>query len=225
MNKVLLWDFDGTLVYPNKSFNTALHTALCEYGYKVDAESVKELMLASYSWHNPDDIYPDKKESLWWDTLYKKLESFYKENNVDVADYNKINQTFKNILTSPCNYSLYDDAVAVLEECTRRGYTNYVMSSNYPELPQVIEALGIAKYFKDFFVSSLIGYDKPHREIFEHALKVTGNPEICYMIGDNPIADMKGAKACGIRTVFVHKSGCQDADFEFATLTEVLDIL
>ena len=225
MNKVLLWDFDGTLVYPNKSFNTALHTALCEHGYDTDADSVRELMLKSYSWHNPDDIYPDKKCGMWWDTLYKKLEPFYKENNVAESDYGKINQRFKEILTSPDNYSLYDDTVAVLEKSIEKGYTLYVMSSNYPELPQVIEALGIAKYFKDFFVSSLIGYDKPRREIFEHALKAAGYPDICYMIGDNPIADMKGAKACGIKTVFVHKSGCDDADFEFATLTEVLDIL
>ena len=35
MCKVLFWDFDGTLSYPNKSFSTALYTVLNENGYEV----------------------------------------------------------------------------------------------------------------------------------------------------------------------------------------------
>lgn len=43
-------------------------------------------------------------------------------------------------------------------------------------------------------------------EIFEYALHIAGNPEICYMIGDNPVADIQGGKGAGMKTILVHNN-------------------
>ena len=60
-------------------------------------------------------------------------------------------------------------------------------------------------YFEEYFLSANIGYEKPRAEIFQYALEKTGNPEVCYMVGDNPISDVKGAQAVGMKTILVHK--------------------
>ena len=44
------------------------------------------------------------------------------------------------------------------------------------------------------------------------------------MVGDNPIADVKGGKAAGMKTVLVHKGYNAEADYSFDDLMSVLDV-
>ena len=54
------------------------------------------------------------------------------------------------------------------------------------------------------------GYLKPHPRIFQHALKVLGTqPEETVFIGDNPIADVAGSQAVGMRAVLRVKKTTQ----------------
>jgi FMN phosphatase YigB (HAD superfamily) len=47
-----------------------------------------------------------------------------------------------------------------------------------------------------------IGWRKPHRAMFERALELSGaRPSEAFMVGDNPIADIRGAQAVGMRAV------------------------
>jgi putative hydrolase of the HAD superfamily len=49
----------------------------------------------------------------------------------------------------------------------------------------------------------MVGAEKPHRAIFEHALRTVGveRTEDVWMVGDNPEADVGGALAVGIRAL------------------------
>lgn len=44
---------------------------------------------------------------------------------------------------------------------------------------------------------------KPYREIYEHALKLIGNPERCLCIGDSAEHDVAGGKSAGLSTLLV----------------------
>lgn len=123
------------------------------------------------------------------------------------------------------NYRLYEDAEGVLRECMEKGYTNYILSNNFPELPVVVENLGLGKYFAGYFVSSAVGYEKPRVELFQRALQAAGNPGIRYMIGDNPIADIRGGHDVGMRTVLVHMAGGSGADWRCERLAEIPALL
>ncbi|MEN3971342.1 TIGR01459 family HAD-type hydrolase [Sphingomicrobium sp. XHP0235] len=59
-------------------------------------------------------------------------------------------------------------------------------------------------------------YGKPHRPIYEHALKLAGNPDrdTVVMIGDNPATDMLGACRMGIAGVLV-TAGVSHAGYEW----------
>ena len=64
---------------------------------------------------------------------------------------------------------------------------------------RTLDALGIGEYFDHFVISCEIGYLKPRKEIFRHALKLLGvKPEEALHIGDLFNADVVGAVSCGM---------------------------
>jgi putative hydrolase of the HAD superfamily len=97
-------------------------------------------------------------------------------------------------------------ATEALSALQREGVTQAVLSNHVPELPAIVDALGLAGYFDTVFTSATIGFEKPHPGIFGHALDAFGHPDDVWLIGDNPVADVEGATAAGIRAVLVEGS-------------------
>jgi FMN phosphatase YigB (HAD superfamily) len=97
--------------------------------------------------------------------------------------------------------------------------------SNYPELPEMADKLGLSPWLSGTVVSARVGYEKPRREIFEIALAAAGHPDVCYMTGDNPAAGIAGAQAVGIPAILVHNKPGSTADFVCGSLTDVLGVL
>ena len=226
MKKALFWDFDGTLIHANTSFFDALSFSLKKNGYEVPAEQLKELLLLACSWNSPEISYTENIGAEWWDSLFCKFKVFYKENNIDNdAIHDKINQCFKEWVFNYKNYTLYKDSEFILSKCRQNGYKNYILSNNFPELPKVIEDLGISKYFDGYIISSNTGYEKPRTELFEYALKIAGNPQQCFMIGDNPIADIQGGNSAKIKTILVNNDASCNADYKCRNLIDIFAVL
>lgn len=225
--KAILWDFDGTLIHPNESFFFSLKEALALHQYAVDDNSIRRILQATCSWHNPEIIYKDAVNEKWWEQLFSRFEDFYNTHTVAKADREIINIHFRSCILDHTRYTLYQDAIAILNFSRAHGYSNFILSNNYPELPTTIEKLGLSEYFTDYIISSRIGFEKPHIEIFRHALRLAQDPEICYMVGDNPVADIQGAHAAGIKTIFVHPSASapKEADYVCSTLDKIRKIL
>lgn len=101
----------------------------------------------------------------------------------------------------------------------------FCFPTNYPELRDTVHNLKLDQYFSDFVISGEIGLDKPQPEIFEYALTLAGQPERCYMIGDNPHADIEGAVNAGIPAFLVHRNTLSKALNRFDTLTDLLGVL
>lgn len=224
MSKVLFWDFDGTLVYDNEAFPDALQKALKEQGFQVPKEETTAFIHGVNSRYFPEKAYPDKTGPLWWNTLWEHAEGFYAEHQIGREHWKELNENFrKHVIGFP--YTVYEDAKKTLARCLELGYQNYVISNNYPELPEVIAAFGLSDYFTDYFVSACIGYEKPRPELFGRAKAGTGFPQICYMIGDNPVADVLGGKAAGMKTILVHRTCDSEADYQCQELAQIPSVL
>ena len=225
MNKVLFWDFDGTLTIPEGRWTSSLHATLVDFNYNIDIEEVRQHFLLGHTWFNTDSSYTDSIGQKWWDKLFNHFHVFYEKHKIIKADIEQINAIFKNQITNFRNYTLYEDAKIVLHKCMQMGYRNYILSNNFPELQLVIEGLGLEKYFIDYVVSANIGYEKPRIEIFQYALNIANFPEKCYMIGDNSIADIQGGKSAGMKTILVHNDTLSVADYKCESLLEILPLL
>ena len=72
------------------------------------------------------------------------------------------------------------------------------------------ERLGLADAIDGIVSSHDAGWRKPHRAMFDRALALASvAPTEAFMVGDNPVADIRGAQALGIRAIFRRTSGYQ----------------
>ena len=110
----------------------------------------------------------------------------------------------------PLGKQLMPHAREVLEYLRPR-YKMYILSNGFAELQaRKMQSAGIGHYFDGVVLSEDIGVNKPHRAIFEHALRVAGTtPDRVLMIGDNYEVDAKGAYGAGIDQVLYNAAGIE----------------
>ena len=225
MKKVVFWDFDGTLSHPNASFATALADAAADLGCTIDRTRATSFLSSAYSWKHPDVTYANAVLEAWWEDLYAKISDFCEGEGVAADKLGDINKRVRKRLTDINNYRVYEDAFASLARCRRAGFVNCLLTNNYPEIVSNVKKLGLAEHIDFFVVSSHIGFEKPKSELFEYAKQLTGAGDDCFMIGDNPVADIEGGKLAGLKTFFVHNGFLATADVCADTLAEAVDII
>lgn len=214
MNKAIFWDFDGTLVHSEHLWSGSLYRSLQRYSSHKDItlEEIRPPMSHGFSW---DFYYEDLHELIgekWWEYTFKHIFNVYKAVGITESEAKELLPLFRKVLLETENYHIYDDAVVTLETLREKGYRHFLLSNNYPELDITMEKLGLSKYFDGMIISAQVGYDKPRREIFEIALEKAGNPERCFMVGDNPQSDIKGALNVGISAILVHNGNAGGMD-------------
>jgi len=101
---------------------------------------------------------------------------------------------------SPSTYALYPDVVPTLEALRGRLAVIGVISNWAPALPELLHALGLARFLDFVLVSSRERCEKPERALFERALARAGvGPEEALHVGDHPENDWMGARAAGLQ--------------------------
>lgn len=134
----------------------------------------------------------------------------------------------------PADFALAPGAADALRWCKAHGLAvatvSNTTSSADADLRRNCELLGIGRDVDHVVSSCSTGWEKPHRAIFERALELTGAdaPQAC-MIGDDLRADVGGARALGMRAVWISRDEPHPAVVRPAaairTLTELPPIL
>lgn len=230
MRRVIFWDCDGTVMLANHSFLDSLTAACSEY---VECTAISEadcraFLKSTCSWNHPEIAYPDAVGELWWDALLGKLRGFLAGRGVAEDICGAVCRRFReNVIAY--DYRLYDDALPTLARFRAAGFESYIISCNFPELPQVGERLGLSPCIDGWFLSADFGYEKPRPEFFRHALERIGSPDGCVMVGDNPASDIAGGQAVGMTTVLVHRTPASTdtarADLVCESLSAVADAI
>ena len=232
-SKAVFWDFHGTLAYPKhlwgESVFAAARIACAPLSPPFSPADVKEYTKAGwYPWDRYEEDFSRTTGEKWWEFMCGHFCRIYKSLGLSEDAANRASLLVRDELTKAERYELYPDAIPALRECRSLGWKNVLLSNHLPELPRILEALGCREYFSALVISSLAGYDKPRREIFEIAGKEAGNPALCVMVGDNPAADIAGVAEAGMCTILVHNSSrvCgRQPDFRAENLTEIGGIL
>jgi putative hydrolase of the HAD superfamily len=100
-----------------------------------------------------------------------------------------------------------------------------ISNSHWRFLPSLREE------FEGFFDVITLSYEhghvKPHPSIFMSTLeKLKVNPNQSLHVGDDPIADIEGARNIGMKTVFVNRKEVRtNADIEVKGITELTTLL
>lgn len=109
----------------------------------------------------------------------------------------------------------YDGALETLRTLKPRYQLGALTNGNAD-----FERLGLDRYFSFGFTAADVGASKPHPAMFEAALRRTGVPaRAAAHVGDHPIDDIEGARAVGMRAIWVNYDGQEVAMDAHATIT------
>lgn len=129
----------------------------------------------------------------------------------------------------------FDDAQALLEYLKVK-YPLYLLSNNVSRVlvEKILSNLGLSEYFNAIFVSSEIGFRKPHEKFMQAVFSgIPYKPSECVMIGDRLSQDIEMANRFGMPSIhmaMVEHEDNQGIDSIRATITvkklpEIRDIL
>jgi putative hydrolase of the HAD superfamily len=103
-------------------------------------------------------------------------------------------------------WRVYDDVHGVLSTLRAKGIRLGIISNWTGDLEDVLERVGLRSSFNFALDSARLGYEKPHGEIFDEALRRTGvAPAAALHVGDSPEHDVDGALAAGLRALLLDR--------------------
>ena len=141
----------------------------------------------------------------------------------------KINKDF--LFRTTTKTKLVDGAIDLLEYLYPK-YRLFILSNGFREIQSLkMQNSGLATYFERIILSEDISIQKPHKEIFDFALKNTNSRRMeSLMIGDSLEADIIGAQNAKIDQIWLNPKGIQPPfnntpTFTVKSLQEIKDIL
>lgn len=106
----------------------------------------------------------------------------------------------------PAAWNRYDEAPRVLAALRRRGYGLAIVSNFDSRLDRLVDGLGIGPLVDAVVCSTRAGAAKPDPRIFAYTLAALGAaPQETLHVGNDPAADVAGARAAGLHAVLLDR--------------------
>lgn len=208
MDKVIFWDFQDTLAHNDWMVSKALYKVISknETSLKLDIEDFKKKPLKGFPWQDYTKEYLHLTDSeAWWGNAENIFLNCYKELDIIEEKARNYAKMVREEFIKPEGFTLYEDTIETLKYFKEMGYSNIILSNHIPELPSIVNQLGLADYLVDCISSANVGYEKPNVKIYEHALKKHNYPKEVWMVGDSITSDVRGPQALGIKGVLVRR--------------------
>ena len=197
----LFFDLDNTLWDFNTNSRLAMEQTLIQ----------NELLPRISSFDDFFEVYEQINHSLWNDYHSKKItkqklivDRFSRSMHafgILNCDWNELNSRY--LENMALQTQLFPGTVETLSYLKSKGYQMHIITNGFREVQySKLTNCGLARFFTKVFISEEIQTTKPHRQIFEHALKSTNAPKKrSIMIGDSWETDIIGALEFGMDQV------------------------
>ena len=161
--------------------------------------------------------------------MTKRFEILFDELSVDF-DSSEMKKIYEKNLSQTGH--LIDGAVDLLEKIYQK-YNLYIVSNGTLSVQLGrIKCSEIGKYFKELFISEVIGSVKPQKQFFDYCFERIPdiNLEETLIVGDSLSSDILGGNNAGIKTCWfnpnhqINTLGVK-VDYEISKLDELLKII
>jgi putative hydrolase of the HAD superfamily len=206
----LFFDLDNTLWDFNANSCRAMKITLDQ----------KEILPKLSSFDSYFEFYERINKSLWSDYHTRKInkqtlivERFsqsltaFNIYDLDWADLNAL--YLENMAKQTV---LFPGTIETLSTLRDRGYQMHIITNGFSEVQRdKLRNCGLDRFFSKIFISEEIQTTKPHKKIFEHALKTTNaRKKRSIMIGDSWETDIEGALNFGIDQIMFSNHGLHE---------------
>ncbi len=125
------------------------------------------------------------------------------------------------------SWKVYPDVRPTLLELRRLDYRLFVLSNWDTSLEALLTHLELTPLFDGLVVSARVGCAKPHKGIFEEALRKADVPAGAALhVGDSPVEDYDGARSMGIPALLLDRAGrAEEGVHAIRSLEELLPLL
>jgi putative hydrolase of the HAD superfamily len=203
----LFFDLDNTLWDFSTNSREAMKQTLEKLGFNEIIDSFDAYFI----------VYEKINDSLWADYRAKKItkqslivERFSRSFNVfqiTNQDWEGINRLYLECMALQTR--LFPGTFETLSYLKEKGYQMHIITNGFIEVQRAkLRNCSLSDYFGKVFISEEVQSTKPHREIFEHALKSTNaSKKKSVMIGDSWETDIEGALSFGIDQIMFLNNG------------------
>jgi putative hydrolase of the HAD superfamily len=206
----IIWDFDNTLAHRPGLWGQCLADTVNSAmpGAGLTREHFAGHLANGFPWHNPElEHHHLSDPDVWWENLTRVFAAAIETvTAVPPATAFEIARFVRPEYLDAAGWVVFPDTEPALNTLTRHGWRHLILSNHVPELPQLVEALGIGHYFEHIFTSATLGFEKPHPAAFKAAIAAIPREYRMVMVGDSFKADFKGAKAVGLEAILVRGS-------------------
>lgn len=223
--RAVLFDFQDTLAYYHPAHLSLYVLAAKEHGIEIAEQDFGALDQAWERWRTPlgiDHSAASKDERSFRALRVAVHRHRYRSLGVDESLADAIAERVGVLEGEPQYYQLYEDTLPALNRLAAAGVRVGIVSNHVWRLPEVVEALGLRPLVDTVITSARVGYRKPHPAIYRAALDALGcEAADVLFVGDNPVADVDGPRAAGMRALLLDRSAKVSGD---GVIWSLLDI-
>lgn len=211
--KVIFLDAAGTLFGVKGSIGEIYSQIAQEFGVKVPADTLNKAFIQSFKASSPP-IFPGAQqhdipqcEFDWW----LKIAYHTFERAGVLSQFSDFSAFFSELYIhfgTAEPWFVYPDVKAALVNWQSLGIELGIISNFDSRLYSVLQDLHLREFFTSITISTQVGAAKPDSLIFTTALeKHNCQPSAAWHIGDSIKEDYHGAKAVGLRGVWINRNG------------------
>lgn len=197
MIKAIFFDAVGTLFDLTKTVGHHYARVGDEIGLNLNTDQLDRAFAAAWKQmpqRDPIDGPREDDDKGWWRELVDLVLDQAGPHVVEADRDNFFEVAYEHFAEANV-WQLYPEVLDVLQQLQPR-FQLAVISNFDGRLRSILEHLGISKFFRHVFISSELGADKPHPEIYRRALKfICLPPDEVLHVGDDSERDWNGATA------------------------------
>jgi putative hydrolase of the HAD superfamily len=118
------------------------------------------------------------------------------------------------LFAQPTVWRLFPEGRDVLQRLRQDGYTVGIISNWDIRLLNILSGLDLTSFLDHVSISAVVGWEKPHLAIFQHALEAIAVPaHRALHVGDSLDADIHGAAQAGLQPLWLQRQGTPVSDY------------
>ena len=200
--RAVFFDVDFTLIYPGPAFQGVGYRDFCaRHDVTIDAQAFERAVAAASTLLDTNgDVYDPE---IFVQYTMRIIEHMGGSGHGVERAAREIYDEW-----SSCHhFEMYEDVPDVLRALHASGLKIGLISNTQRSLTAFQAHFSLEGIFSAAVSSYDHGYMKPHRSIFEAALRqIEAEPHEAVMVGDSLPADIEGARGLGMRAVLVSRA-------------------